>query len=67
MTLGELISLYKAEQEGKQIVCEKAIFDDIFTRYVNFDVKLEDMNLEDLLNFKENENVTFYVKGEREI
>lgn len=67
MTLGELIQLYKAEQEGKQIMVQKIIYDDYENRTYDFEIKLSDTELSDLIREEEDAYVTFYIKGERDI
>lgn len=67
MTLGELIQLYKAEQEGKQIMVQKIIYDDYENRTYDFEIKLSDTELSDLVREEEDAYVTFYIKGERDI
>ena len=67
MTLGELIQLYKAEQEGKQIMVQKIIYDDYESYTYDFEIKLSDTELSDLVREEENVYVTFYIKGERNV
>lgn len=66
MTLGELIKLYQAEQEGKQIMVHKHIYGYIESRDYDFEIKLSDTELSDFVN-QENDDVyiEFYIKGER--
>ena len=65
MTLGELIRLYKAEQEGKQIMVQKIISGYYENRSYDFEIKLSDTELSDLTREEEDVYVTFYIKGER--
>lgn len=65
MTLGELIQLYKAEQEGKQIMVQKIIYDDYESRTYDFEIKLSDTELSDLVREEEGVYVTFYIKEEK--
>ena len=67
MTLGELIQLYKAEQEGKQIMVQKIIYDDYESCTCDFEIKLSDTELSDLVREEEGIYVTFYIKGERNV
>ena len=66
MTLGELIRLYKAEQEGKQIMVHKIISGDYESRTYDFEIELSNTELSDLVRDEEGEYVTFYIKGENE-
>jgi len=68
MTLGEIIKLYQAEQEGKQIMVHKHIHGHGYTdsRDYNFEVKLSDTELSDLVNQADEDGyIEFYIKGER--
>ena len=66
MTLGELIRLYKAEQEGKQIMVHH-VKNGYYESYTNdYEIELSNTELSDLVNKEEGEYVTFYIKGERE-
>ena len=65
MTLGELIWLYKAEQEGKQVIMCESTSSDYGCHETEYKVKLADMELSDLVREKEGVYVTFYIKGER--
>ena len=66
MTLGDLIRLYKAEQEGKQIIMREVFCDDYHCRDYEREVKLADMELSALTRTEENVYVTFYIKGEND-
>jgi len=65
MTLGELIRLYKAEQDGKQVIMYESSSDHGYYE-VKYKVKLADMELSDFIRKKEGVYVTFYIEGERE-
>lgn len=66
MTLGELIWLYKAEQEGKQVIMCESTSSDYGCHETEYKVKLADMELSDLVK-EEERDVTFYIKGERNV
>lgn len=61
MTLGELMRLYNAEQNGKQIIVETDYSSDYGVRTVEYEVKLSEIELSDIVS----SNSRFYVKGER--
>lgn len=67
MTLGELIWLYKAEQEGKQVIMCEGTSGDYGYHETEYKVKLADMELSDFIREEEGVCVTFYIKGERNV
>lgn len=67
MTLGELIRLYKAEQEGKQVIMYESTSSDYGCHKTEYKVKLADMELSDFIREEEGVYVTFYIKGERDV
>lgn len=67
MTLGELIRLYKAEQEGKQVIMCGSTSSDYGYHETEYKVKLADMELSDFIREEEGVIVTFYIKGERNV
>lgn len=67
MTLGELIRLYKAEQEGKQVIMYESESSDYGYHEAEYKVKLADMELSDFIREEEGVYVTFYIEGERNV
>ena len=69
MTLGRLIELYQAEQEGKQIMVKIQKYGhgyfDSYTRIA--EVSISDSNLEDLINDdNEDESYRYFIKDEED-
>lgn len=67
MTLGELIRLYKAEQEGKQIIMYESQSSDYGHHVSEYKVKIADIELSDFIREEEGVYVTFYIEGERNV
>lgn len=67
MTLGRLIELYQAEQEGKQIMVKiRKYGHGYFDSYTRIEeVSISDSELEDLINNNnEDESYTYFIKDE---
>lgn len=65
MTLGRLIELYQAEQQGKQIMVKIRFgYYNTYTRIK--EVTISDCDLEDLVNDKEDESYTYFIKDEED-
>lgn len=64
MTLGRLMELYHAEQQGKQIMVKIRDYGyyDTYTRIK--EVSISDSDLEDLINNDEDRSCTYFIKDE---
>lgn len=64
MTLGRLIELYQAEQQGKQIMVKIRDYGyyETYTRIK--EITISDCDLEDLVNDKEDRSCTYFIKDE---
>ena len=67
MTLGRLIELYQAEQQGKQIMT-RVYYSGYFTSYERInEVKISKIELKDLIiDEEEDTSCTFFIKGEED-
>ena len=67
MTLGRLMELYQAEQQGKQVMM-RICYHGYYSSYDHIlEVKLIDCELKDLvLDNQENESYTYFIKGEED-
>lgn len=66
MTLGRLMELYQAEQQGKQIMVKIRDYGyyDTYTRIK--EVSISDSDLEDLINNDEDRSCTYFIKDEED-
>ena len=67
MTLGRLMELYQAEQQGKQIMMRTRYNGYYDYHYHTSEVKLTECELKDLvLDEQENESYTYFIKDEED-
>ena len=67
MTLGRLIELYQAEQQGKQIMMRVRHSGYYESHEHTEEVKITECELKDLvLNEQEDTSITFYIKDEED-
>lgn len=68
MTLGRLIELYQAEQQGKQIMRREWYYGYYSGHEFTSKVKLSECDLKDLvLDEQEDTSITFFVKDEEDV
>ena len=66
MTLGRLIELYQAEQQGKQIMMTTSHYGDSFYEYIT-KVKISECELKDLVRDEpENESFAYFIQDEED-
>ncbi len=68
MTLGRLLELYQAEQQGKQIMMETRRSDGYYYSSTRIDeVKIADCELKDLvLDEQDDDSYSFFIKDEED-
>ena len=67
MTLGRLIELYQAEQQGKQIMMRTHNSGYFDSQEYTSEVKITECELKDLVfDEQENTHITFYIKDEED-
>lgn len=67
MTLGRLMELYQAEQQGKQIIISICHYGYYGSHTHTEEVKITECELKDLvLDVQEDTSITFYIKDEED-
>lgn len=67
MTLGRLMKLYQAEQQGKQIMMRTRYSEYYSSHEYTEEIKITECELKDLvLDEQENTYITFYIKDEED-